>query len=678
MRRKTPALIICYLLMFFACETYGQQTLVSDSGKKQLANFSALLNDSYVKGHQQALALAKSHGWFIRKKTKNGGIIALEGVNSLGFPMYLTTHNLTSAQTTNTTVVWPGGASNLNLSGSSAFLDGKLAIWDGGSVYTGHQEFAGKTITIKDDTAQVLDHSTHVAGTMIAKGVYLQAKGMAFNANTLTSYDFDNDVAKMSKAAPDLLLSNHSYGDEAGWDQNDDGSWTWYGLPGDTVDYSFGIYDARTQAFDQIAYNAPYYLIVESAGNSHDYPGPTVGADYFGYKSRTDQTIVDKGPRPANISNNSGYKVISTTGNAKNILTVTAVNEQPNGPVNSQDIAVASFSSYGPTDDGRIKPDIAGMGLEVVSTAAGGPQSYLTESGTSMAAPNVTGSLYLLQEYYAQQNGGKFMRAATLKGLACGTAFDAGNPGPDYIYGWGLLNMAKAAQAITNNGTKSMVTETFLQQSQKQTFSVVASGSEPLITTISWTDPAAPATPDGTPDATIKLVNDLDVRVSDGVTIFKPWVLDPTHPAAPATTGDNIRDNIEQVYIANAVAGKTYTVTVSNKGNLQSGVQDYSLILTGAQSINASAKNTGSDIDLAIYPVPASNLLNIAFNNNANNTFSLALINSAGRTVYANNRNLEPGSFDISLDVSAQTPGAYVVKMLLGGKFYARKVIIVR
>jgi hypothetical protein len=170
--------------------------------------------------------------------------VFLQGVNSLGFPVYLTTHNnTTAAATTGTNAVQPGGSLGLNLSGSGSNLVGKLAIWDGGSVYAAHQEFAGKTITIKDG-ASVLDHTSHVAGTLVAKGVYAPAKGMAFNASSLLSWDFDNDVAEMSGAAAGLLLSNHSYGDVAGWDYNSDASrWEWYGLPGDTVDYTFGFYD---------------------------------------------------------------------------------------------------------------------------------------------------------------------------------------------------------------------------------------------------------------------------------------------------------------------------------------------------------------------------------------------------------------------------------------------------
>ena len=606
MKKHYSAIITGFLFLFFAGDVFGQQVLVTDANKKALTDFSVKKASAYTVSHQKAVALADSHKWPVRKKTKNGGTFSLQGLNQLGFPVFLKTNdngNVISAATTRTNTVYPSGALGLTLTGSSTFLNNKLAIWDGGAVYARHQEFAGKTITL-NTTQNAIDHATHVAGTMIAKGVYPPAKGMAYSASTLQSYDFDNDISTMGTAAAGLLLSNHSYGDVAGWDLDETGTtWTWYGLPGDTVDYTFGIYNTRAQAYDQIAYNAPYYLIVESAGNARGYPGPAVGGTYYGYKSTTNTTLVLKNHTATDgISNQQWYDGIASTGNAKNILTVAAVGPLPFGPASSKNIQVAYFSSWGPTDDGRVKPDISGMGVDVVSCGSLDATNYITLSGTSMSSPNVTGSLYLLQEYYAQKNNGKFMLAATLKGLACATADDAGNVGPDYIYGWGLLDMQKAAQAITDNGTKSIVKENTLSQGQTQTTQVTASGNGPLVATISWTDPAASPTADGTVnDRTIKLVNDLDIRVSDGTTTFLPWILDPNHPATAATKGDNIRDNVEQVYVANAIPGRTYTITVSHKGTLQSGSQAYSLIATGlggtAYCTSGPASSAGSRIN---------------------------------------------------------------------------------
>jgi hypothetical protein len=608
---RTAFLPFLFLLCFIF-KTSGQQVLVTAAKQKALNNFSQQAQNRYSINHQKALNLAQINGWPLMRKTKQGGLVLLQGVDSIGRPIYLMTFdNVIAAATTQTNAVQPNGALGLSLSGSSIFLNDKIAIWDGGEVYAAHQEFAGKTITLEDNISYI-DHATHVAGTMIAKGVYGPAKGMAFNAGTLHSYYFDNDVTKMSAAASGLLLSNHSYGDEAGWNFNDaENRWEWYGLPGDTVDYDFGFYGARTQQWDQIAFNAPYYLIVESAGNARGYPGPAVGQDYYGYASSSNLTLVDKGPRPANISSNAGYETISTTGNAKNVLTVGAINPLPYGPASGQQVSGAYFSSWGPTNDGRVKPDIVADGVNVTSCGSTSADNYITLSGTSMAAPNVTGSLYLLQEYYAEKNNGKFMRAATLKGLACHTALDAGNTGPDYIYGWGLLDMKAAALAIKNNGTKSLIREDTLHQGQMQAFNVVASGNGPLAATISWTDPPATPTPDGTVESPApKLVNDLDIRVSDGANTYYPWVLNPSNPSAAATTGDNVLDNIEQVLIPGAVPGKAYTITVTHKGTLQGGSQDYSLIATGIGGVAYCTSGPLSAADSRINNFTLSNINN--------------------------------------------------------------------
>jgi len=610
--RKLYSLLLIGLLLLLADTAFCQKTLVPADKKKELDALSAKAGADFIKNQLQAISFAKSHNWVISRKNKRGGIQVLQGINKRGFPIYFTTDdNVISAATTNTNTVQPGGSLGLNLSGSSTFLNNRIAVWDGGAVYRFHQEFSGKTITIAD-TSSVIDHATHVAGTMMAKGVYPPVKGMAFNASTLLSYDFNNDVAEMSKVASTLLISNHSYGELGGW-VFDDGfnRWEWYGIPGDTVDYTFGFYGDHTQAFDKIAYNAPYYLIVEAAGNAHGSTGPAVGQDYYGYKSASDQTFVDKGARPDSISSNNGYDCISSTANAKNILTVGAVNPLPYGPANSQSITTAYFSSWGPTDDGRIKPDLVGNGLNVLSTGASSTTSYITLSGTSQAAPNITGSLYLLQEYYAQKNSGAFMKAATLKGLACHTAFDAGNVGPDYVFGWGLLDMKAAAQAITDIGTKSKINENTLAQGTTQTFNIVASGNGPLVATISWTDPAGSITADGTiNDRTPKLVNDLDIRISDGTKTYMPWVLDPNNPSAAATTGDNIRDNVEQVYVAGAIPGRTYTIQISHKGTLTSGPQAYSLIVTGTGGTAYCTSGPVSNADSRIDNVTLSNINN--------------------------------------------------------------------
>ncbi|RCH54871.1 hypothetical protein DJ568_10345 [Mucilaginibacter hurinus] len=672
MRKIYPAILSVLLLTFFAGNACAQRLLVTANQKKTLSNFAAQLKSSYAIGRQKAFALAKTHNWMLSKRTKNGGLVSLQGLNKMGFPIYLRTHNTEAAEATRTDALQPGGELNLNLSGSNPVFRGKLAIWDGGTVYREHTEFAGKIITIASSQGGAIDHTTHVAGTLIAKGVSPRAKGMAFNMGTLLSYDYDDDVPEMASRASELLFSNHSYGDIAGWDGN-----TWYGLPGDTEDYLFGFYDDRAQAWDKMAFEAPYYMIVESAGNSHSEQGPPVGETYFGYKSRTDETIVDKGPRPPGISNNDGYDVISTTGNAKNIITVGSVNRITAQQLTPENVNVSYFSAWGPTDDGRIKPDIMGMGENVYSTITDNQYSS-GYSGTSMSTPNVTGSLILLQEYYAQLHHDTVMRSATLKGLVCHTALDAGNPGPDYKYGWGLLDARKAAQTIANNGSTTFITEQNLQQGQSQTYSFVATGGQPLAAIISWTDPEGTPSAYGTiNDRTPKLVNDIDMRIgSEDGTLYRPWILDLANPDAAATKGDNIRDNLEQIYVPNTIAGQTYTVTVSHKGALRGGGQDYSLILTGGKYGGSSVTNPLTD--LVSFPAPANDRLTVLFNVKAAGLLKLSLVNINGQTVYSLSNNVPAGNFSRDINTANLSNGVYVLKLVTGKDVFTNKVLIVR
>ncbi len=101
-----------------------------------------------------------------------------------------------------------------------------------------------------------------------------------------------------------------------------------------TTDYRFGFYDSRAAQYDAIAYNAPYYTIVKAAGNDRGESGG--------------------GPQGPDGGVN-GFDCIPTESVAKNIITVGAVQNVANYTQPS-DVLMTSFSSWGPTDDGRIKP----------------------------------------------------------------------------------------------------------------------------------------------------------------------------------------------------------------------------------------------------------------------------------------------------------------------------------
>jgi len=547
---------------------------------KNAEDFSRKLDSNYKK----SLRIAGERGLKIKEDLGNGRFLSLQQINEIGEPLYIINHsNALAAATTKTNQLYSGGSIGVSLSGKSDTMSGRLALWDGGNALATHQEFGGR-VKLQENLSSSDLHSTHVAGTLIASGVNANAKGMSFGAD-LKVWDYNNDNAEISdasipKTGPPLLVSNHSYGYQAGWVYDSTKSkWQWWGEDKVSTfeDYKFGFYDSNAQTLDKIAFNAPYYLMVKSAGNSRSENGPEAGKYYFLKTSTKDSSNIAR-------SKNDGYDIISTTGTAKNILTVGAAESMSTIPEKGSDITLANFSSWGPTDDGRIKPDIIGIGTDLLSTSNVSTTSYAYLSGTSMATPQVSGSIFLLQQLYNRLNTNTFMRASTLKGLILHTALDMAVAGPDYQTGWGLLDMEKAAKVILNVGTSNLIAEGTLANATTDKRSFVASGKGDLVATLSWTDPEAavfPYTTENLNSRKPKLINDLDIRITDGTGKFLPFILDPAIPDKVAEAGDNIRDNIEKIIIKGAVPGKSYDLSISHKGTLKNDKQDFSLIVSG-------------------------------------------------------------------------------------------------
>lgn len=561
------------LLLLAATPSYAQhesayQKLRTVTNQQALLDIAEQEEAAYEKNKAAALTKAKALGWPIREELSDGRIIELQGLDQFGAPIYYTTYNLDAARSTQTDDLWTGGNLGLSLHGQGLFI----AAWDGGATRLSHQEFGGRALQMDAATSNS-SHATHVGGTIVASGVDYSAKGMAPEA-TLHAYAWGNDNAEMATAAANgLLISNHSYGTIAGW-HNTSSGWRWYGNTNISTeeDSDFGYYNSKARTWDNIAFNAPYYLIVKSAGNDR---GDSHGGSHEAWNGSG--WINSSDVRPAD-GGTLGYDCISTYGNSKNILTVGATEDVMNH-LNSNSVNISSFSGWGPTDDGRIKPDIVGNGVSVYSCDSGSDIDYSNKSGTSMSGPNVAGSLLLFQEHYSNLNG-QFMRSATLKALALHTAFDAGRPGPDYVFGWGLLNAREAVELITE--ASSSIVEENLPQGATHTQSFYNDGSRPIRLTIAWTDPAInPVGSNVLDNPSPRLVNDLDIRLIDEQgQVFEPYVLNPAQPNATASTGDNVLDNVEQIYLAMPTAGR-YTVQVSHKSSLVNNEQNFSLILEG-------------------------------------------------------------------------------------------------
>ena len=490
---------------------------------------------------QQALKIAKQKGWKTKFTTDDGKMLELQKVVN-GKPIYYTTFNVDAAKSTRTDHLNNGGSLGLNLMGQGMTAH----VWDGGLARTTHQEYDGaggsNRFSIGDGTTAMHYHAAHVTGTIISSGVQANAKGMAPHSKAI-GYDWNNDKTEATAAAANgMLVSNHSYGFAT---RNQQGQ---VQLP----QHYFGGYITESRDWDQILFNAPNYLMVVAAGNDGN-----------------DNTATQ------NPTGGSGFDKLTGHSTSKNNLVVANAqdaNIDANG--NLVSVSINSSSSEGPTDDFRIKPDITGNGTGVYSTYESSNTAYNSITGTSMASPNVAGTLLLLQQHNNNVHGA-YMKAATLKGLALHTADDAGASGPDAVFGWGLLNAKKAAQAITQKGNQAKVEELTLTSGQTYTITVDSDGTNPLLASISWTDRA------GTANTTVNsttpvLVNDLDIRVSKSGTTHLPYEL--TGALTNAKRDNNV-DPYERVDVANASG--TYTITVTHKGSLTGGSQNYSLIVTG-------------------------------------------------------------------------------------------------
>ncbi len=627
---------IFYLLtftafIFFSAMAFGQ----SETNKQALLELSKSMSKDYQLKKAKALEFAKQNDLPVTFENDKGTFFELQYVTEDGIPMYYKTDNRNAAKTISTDKVYPGGGAGLDLDGSGI----TPREWDGGGVLLTHQEYGGR-VTQVDNPTSTHYHSTHVAGTIMAAGVQPAAKGMAYNAN-LRAFDWNSDNSEMaSEAANGALMSNHSYGFSRGWTWTNTG-WEWYGNASISTqeDYLFGFYSSESYSWDLIAHNAPYYLIVKSAGNDRG-EGPTNGS------------YPQDGP----------YDCIAGGGISKNVLAVGAVNDLTNGWTSPGGVVMSSFSSWGPADDGRVKPDIVANGVGLYSTSDGSNTSYISSDGTSMSAPSVTGSLALLQQQWEDLVGsGEYMKAATLKGLVIHTADEAGNyDGPDYKFGWGLMNTKKAALKIVEDQDMNVIDELILADGGSYEMILTSDGTEDLKVTISWTDlPGTPTTPQLDP-ADIMLVNDLDLRITKDGTTYYPWKLDRDVPAAAATNNSkNYVDNTEVVWIENAEAGE-YRVIVDHDGEITDGTQAFSIIISGVTntqslpSVSAGEDMSGcEDTDVQLEGISA-NSSSVLWRTEGDGSFDDPNTLLALYTPGTN--DIETGSVDLTLTAYAIAP----------------------
>ncbi|NNC33993.1 MAG: S8 family serine peptidase [Croceitalea sp.] len=542
-RWGTRPILKLILLLGSTAQILGQSQLQKEkiSASYEISKINQLIinfEKEYHNKKQTFKSVSEANQWEQNIKELDGTVVALNDIGTDGTPLYYTTYMDPTSKVSRANALHENGSLNLELSGAGM----QVGVWDAGVALNTHQEFDDRVLHA-DASFEIDSHTTMVTGTLVSSGVQDRAKGVAYEAQALTHNWTRDKIEVAAAAANGLLLSNHSYG-----------------IKTDRVpDWYFGSYIKVSQDWDKIMYNAPYYLMVTAAGNAHnslDNESPVYG------------------------KTEDGFDLLVGFTTAKNGLVIAAANTEINNNGELKNATVSGYSSFGPTDDGRIKPDLAGDGTTIYSTSAANNQSYDSTSGTSMATPGVTGALLLLQQYYESLTG-TFMKASTLKGLALHTADDVNERGPDYKMGWGVINVQTAAELIKHQDFTSILSEEILEDGSEFTMTVNADNYQTLSASISWTDPEGIYINQGEMNATkAALINDLDIRIIQNDRTYLPWKLNPEQANAKAIKGDNTVDPFERIDIPNAQG--TYTIVISHKNVLTKGQQNFSVIVSGA------------------------------------------------------------------------------------------------
>ncbi len=446
-------------------------------------------------------------------------------------------------------------------------LDGTdidVLVYDSGQVGT-HVDFGSRLTNADADSVSY--HSTHVAGTIggdgsnsISQGgTVLQWRGMApsvdlisygtqgYGAGDILFYNNVPDIEADFAAAQNSFgadLANGSLGSNI-YDNDPEDCWV------------MGKYGSASVLLDQIIRGGNVvvglgdrYITAWAAGNERNSPG----------------------------SCSDTYNSTAPPAAAKNPIHV--------GASNTNDNSIAAFSSWGPTEDGRLKPIVVAGGEQIggdggiKSTDNSPVNTYLVLQGTSMATPAVSGGIALMLEHYRDvYNPSVNFWPSTAKAILMQTADDFGNPGPDYQWGYGQVDIHAAVDLISRKAFR----EESINDDEIDVFKfIVPPDADEVLVSLAWDDFEA------TFNANPALINNLDLElVAPDGTLWRPWRLNPGSPASNATRGIDTLNNQEQVQVFNtdeAVAG-TWLVRVKGT-NIPQGPQSYSLVCEGCQPLN--------------------------------------------------------------------------------------------
>ncbi|MCB0037639.1 MAG: S8 family serine peptidase, partial [Anaerolineales bacterium] len=386
-----------------------------------------------------------------------------------------------------------------------------------------------------------------------------------------------------------------------------------------------GVYTSNSAQTDSFIWNNPDMTITFSAGNdgADANNNGVVDNDSIGSPATAKNVITvgaSENDRPDDFpcdtsltyTSNDAYQsgqTCNSMGGTNNLGTAGSRWGFTAEPLNSDLSAgnaeqMAPFSSRGPTDDGRIKPDIVAPGTWILSTFSPlYPQGYGTQTnpqngafqydgwgmpynsyykymgGTSMSNPIAAGAATVVRDYFQKAHSHN-ASAALVKASLINSAvdlLDENNDGsndndypiPNVHEGWGRINVDKA----TDGSLVWVDNTTGLNTGNNTTYQYnVSTAGQPFKVTLVWSDYPS------TESASQNLVNNLNLVVTaPGGTVYRGNVFNNGWSQAGGSS-DNV-NNVENVYIQSAAAG-TWTVQIVGQ-NVPQGPQPFALIVDG-------------------------------------------------------------------------------------------------
>ena len=694
--------VLFLFVLSSAPSLFGQdtQSLIADFAKQRVENQSKLQKFLKVDSLNSKTSYFENKGSYLADFSPSGR------------PVFYDVEDARANNTSRVPALQNG--SFLGLNGSQIQGEGiKIIVMDEGRVFEKHREFgagANGVVTIprifdkESGTVGYNSHATTVASMLGAQGILNHptygnsgAKGV-LPKTQIDTYAFRVTAAGSNfeklLAAENANISNHSYGTNLGWFKVNTASadyptvgWYWYGnYTLNALDTYSGSYNTNDQNFDKLVYSNPNHVIVKSTGNYFGL-GPSAGENaYYWDESATKYVLFQTNQTLPSSNCSNGYYCIGWGSLAKNVISVGAIEQlttSGNEYTSPSDVVKWGKSSAGPRKDGAIKPDLVAVGANVYVATYNSGTNYTSQGlaeGTSFAAPVVSGIAGAVTEIkrILSNNPSFSYKGDEVKALLTHTALEAGNPGPDVWYGWGLVDAQGAAKVLVDQQEeKSFFERISLSQNAIYSKEVFGKSGEPLKVTISWIDPAAtPFTTDEDlqNNHASRLVNDLDLRITDTTTneIYFPWKLDVLNPMNNATKGDNLVDNVEQVVLENPVAGRRYKIEVSHKGSLlneNGGLtnQYFAMVATGLGE-ESTMGTQGIDANkVYVYPTRSSSSISVILKESAKD---IQIVDMKGGSVL----KIKPNTYQ-TIDVSKLPVGVYLVKIALENEIVVKKII---